>query len=122
MLPARHRLTERADFSATVRGSDARRRGSRLLVVHARVTGRTDPSGDAPARVGLVVSRAVGGSVVRNRVARRLRHQVAPLLERLPAGTDVVLRATPAAATATSAELGEAIARGLGHQYTGGGS
>lgn len=105
MLPRRHRLTERADFTATVRGS--RRRGSPFVVVHARSA--TKPGGRAPVRVGLVVSRAVGDAVTRNRVARRLRHQVAPLLPLLPAGTDLVLRATPAAADARSDQLAEAL-------------
>lgn len=65
-----------------------------------------DPSaaGRAP-RAGLVVSKAVGGSVVRSRVARRLRHQLRPLLPALPAGTRLVVRAAPAAATAPSAAL-----------------
>ena len=48
-----------------------------------------DPA-DAPPRAGLVVSRAVGGSVVRHRVARRLRHLLRPRLATpapgLPAG------------------------------------
>ncbi|MDX6197996.1 MAG: ribonuclease protein component [Actinomycetota bacterium] len=55
-----------------------------------------------PARAGLVVSKAIGGSVVRTRVARRLRHQLRPLLVELPAGTRLVVRAAPAAATAPS--------------------
>ncbi|MDT7572509.1 MAG: ribonuclease protein component [Actinomycetota bacterium] len=59
----------------------------------------------APARAGLVVCKAVGGSVVRTRVARRLRHQLRPLMTELPAGTRVVVRAAPAAATAPSAAL-----------------
>ena len=66
-----------------------------------------------PARVGLVVSRAVGGSVTRNRVKRRLRHQMAPLLDTLGPGTSVVLRALPAAADASSAELAEELRAGL---------
>jgi ribonuclease P protein component len=45
-----------------------------------------DPA-DAPPRAGLVVSRAVGGSVVRHRVARRLRHLLRPRLATLPAGS-----------------------------------
>ena len=65
------------------------------------------------ARVGLVVSGAVGGSVVRKRVSRRLRHVVAPLLSELPPDADLVLRALPAAATATSAELGKDVAGAL---------
>ena len=66
----------------------------------------TDPSVEvAPARAGLVVSKAVGGSVVRTRVSRRLRHQLRPLMTELPAGTRLVVRAAPAAATAASAAI-----------------
>jgi len=59
------------------------------------------------------VSKAVGNSVVRNRVKRRLRHQVAPHLAGLPAGTSVVLRALPAAASYSSGELAEELVAGL---------
>ena len=74
------------------------RAGRPTLVVHA-TTGAVPQS-----RVGFVVSKAVGGAVVRNRVKRRLRHLVAAEL----AGTtgssgdashDVVVRALPGAAT-----------------------
>jgi ribonuclease P protein component len=51
------------------------------------------------------VSKAVGNSVVRHRVARRLRHLMAPRLADLPAGADVVVRALPAAAQASSEAL-----------------
>ena len=56
--------------------------------------------------MGFVVSRAVGGSVVRHTVARRLRHLVRARLHRLPAGSSLVVRALPASATATSDQLG----------------
>ena len=66
------------------------------MVVHAATReGRSSTT----ARVGLVVSKAVGGSVVRSRVKRRLRHLAATELPGTPAGTDLVLRALPAAAT-----------------------
>jgi len=51
-------------------------------------------------RVGFVVSRAVGGAVVRNRVKRRLRALSRPLV--MADATQryhVVVRALPAAAT-----------------------
>ena len=68
--------------------------------------------GVAPV-AGLVVSKAVGGSVVRHRVARRLRHLLATRLPSLPTGTRLVVRAAPAAATATSADLGADLDRAL---------
>ncbi len=60
-----------------------------------------------------MVSGKVGNSVVRHRVTRRLREQVRPLLDRLPAGSDVVVRAFPAAATASSDELAASLQRAL---------
>jgi ribonuclease P protein component len=58
------------------------------------------------ARVGFVVSKAVGNSVVRHRVTRQLRHLVAGRLGTLPADCSLVVRALPAAAGASSSELG----------------
>lgn len=57
------------------------------------------PASAAPARVGFVVSRAVGGAVIRNRVKRRLRHLLAARLSILSAGSLLVVRALPAAST-----------------------
>jgi ribonuclease P protein component len=60
----------------------------------------------SPVRVGFVVSKAVGNSVVRHRVSRRLRHLVRDRLGTLAPGSTLVVRALPAAAAASSAELG----------------
>jgi ribonuclease P protein component len=73
------------------------------VVVHLR---STDARAGQPPRVGFVVSKAVGGAVVRNRVKRRLRAQMAARLDRLPTGSDLVVRANPLAAQAISADLG----------------
>ena len=58
------------------------------------------------ARAGFVVSKAVGNAVVRNKVRRRLRHLVRPLLGDLPEGSLLVVRALPKAAEAPFATLG----------------
>jgi ribonuclease P protein component len=90
------------DFTSVVRGGVRARGGS--LVVHHRAE-----LGPHPALVGLVVGKTVGGSVVRHRVSRRLRAQLAQRLDRLPAGSGTVVRALPDSAHASSAELGRSL-------------
>ena len=63
------------------------------------------PTSSATTTAGFVVSSAVGGSVVRHAVTRRLRPLVAARLARLPEGSRLVVRALPAAARADSATL-----------------
>lgn len=70
-------------------------------------------SGAEPALVGFVVSRAVGGSVQRNRVHRRLRAVLAAHLADLPVGSLTVVRALPPAAAASYDELAADVAHGL---------
>jgi ribonuclease P protein component len=105
MLPASARLTRRKEFSAVVRRGH--RVGRDLLVVHAL-------SGQAgPTRVGFVVGKAVGDSVVRHRVIRRLRHLMRARLAVVPAGTWLVVRALPPASGADSARLAAELDRAL---------
>lgn len=111
MLSAAHRLRTSREFTAVVRGG--RRAGRPLLTVHLDGGDAAGANGTEPSRAGLVVSKAVGGSVVRHRVARRLRHQLAARLPQLPAGSRLVVRAAPAAATASSADLGADLDRAL---------
>jgi ribonuclease P protein component len=68
---------------------------------------------DSKRVAGFAVSKAVGGAVVRNRVKRRLRAIVAADLSSLPAGAHVVVRALPAAATASFLELSSDVASAL---------
>src|SRR3954447_11952247 len=97
-----------SDFGAAVRRG--RRAGSRTVVVHVLA----DEDGPASPVVGFVVSKAVGGAVVRNRTKRRLRALVRPLVDRLNPGTRVVVRAQPAAALASPSMLSNDLARTLG--------
>jgi ribonuclease P protein component len=100
VLPAPARLRRRDDFTLAVRRG--RRAGRGTLVAHFLASAAPE----LPARAGFVVGRAVGNSVVRHRTVRRLRHLVAARLDRLPAGSILVVRALPPAAAADSAALG----------------
>src|SRR5690625_1167174 len=86
---SRHRLRTGDDFRAVTRG------GVRSARSHVVVRLSFLPEGGDAPRVGFVVSKKIGNAVVRNRVTRRLRAIVRPLLERLPAGSAVVIRALP---------------------------
>jgi ribonuclease P protein component len=71
--------------------------------------------GAAPSspRVGFVVGRAVGNSVVRHRVTRRLRAAAREQLHRLPSSADLVVRARPEAGAADYSALQADLAAGL---------
>lgn len=100
MLPASHRLHRSEDITRTIR--EGRKHGSRHVVVHVRQASGVKAG---PARSAFAVSKAVGNSVVRHRLTRQLRSIILPLLQHLPPGTDVVVRALPVAATAQYRQL-----------------
>lgn len=60
-------------------------------------------------RFGLSTGKRIGGAVVRNRVRRRLREALRATDPSLRPGWDVLIVARPPAATASFAELSEAL-------------
>ena len=100
------------EFDSVVRAG-FRARAGRLVVHHAPELQPARGGGGDAAVVGFVVSKAVGNSVQRHSVSRRLRAQVAGRLESLPAGSGTVVRALPGSASATSADLARDLQRAL---------
>lgn len=89
------------------------RAGSRTLMVHMHQRGDVVIQGGP--RFGLVVSKQVGNAVTRHAVSRKLRNVVLQreLVEKLGRSCDVVIRALPPAAAATSDELARDLEKAL---------
>ena len=103
MLSPKNRMRHSTEFNAVMRSGRRSGRGALGVVYLApRPTSEAEPD---PPRVGFIVSKAVGGAVVRNRVQRRLRHMMRPRLVDLPNGSLLVVRAKPNATTARAEEL-----------------
>jgi ribonuclease P protein component len=108
----RGRLSRSAEFERVYR--QGRSTANRHLVLYTF----PNPSADPP-RLGLSVSRKVGGAVQRNRVKRLLREAFSTAGQELPAGHDLVVVARPAVGelvereglTGLSASLAELIAK-----------
>jgi ribonuclease P protein component len=109
-MQRRSRLLRSGDFDRTLR--TGRRAASEYLAVFV-----SDNEVGRP-RVGFAVSRKLGNAVVRNRVRRRLRELVRPLVARAKGGRDVVIVARARAVDAEFARLRQEIemlwSKGLG--------
>jgi ribonuclease P protein component len=105
--PRRGRLSRSADFDRVFRSG--RSHAGRELVLYVFPRGEDDRP-----RLGLSVSRKVGGAVERNRIKRLLREAFALEAERLPAGTDAVVVARQDAKALAEREGLDGIRRALG--------
>jgi|SRR5215217_722429 len=95
--PQRRRLSRSAEFERVYR--QGRSKANRFLVLYVFPRAEADARGDEDEgpRLGLSVSRRVGGAVERSRVKRVLREAFWAEAERLPADSDYVVVARPEA-------------------------
>ena len=107
VLPVDARLTSSSDFARATKS------GTRVTSQHFVGYLYLSPvTNNDSAKCGLIISKSVGGSVKRHRVARKVRHAVAPALSSLPTGSLLVIRALAQESdTNVQKEIAELIAK-----------
>src|SRR3954447_2193721 len=112
--PRRRRLARSAEFERVYR--HGRSKANRFFVLYAFPR---DEGDDAGPRLGLSVSRRVGGAVDRTRVKRVLREAFWEEADRLPDGADYVVVARPEAKGLAEREGAVGVQRSLGELVDG---
>jgi ribonuclease P protein component len=102
----RGRLSRSGDFDRVFRSGRSHAGRDFVLYLFPRAS-------EDPPRLGLSVSRKVGGAVQRNRVKRLLREAFAAEVTRLPPGTDAVVIARPGAGALAEREGLEGVRAAL---------
>lgn len=91
MLPAKNRLRTSKEFAQTIKTGF--RATSNSLVLYLQPNQSSQTVGDlAEPKIGLIVNKSVGGSVVRHRVSRQLRHLISDHINVLPKNSFLVIR------------------------------
>ena len=108
--PKRGRLSRSGEFERVYR--QGRSIGNRFLVLYSFPRSSAGEAADGP-RLGVSVSRKVGGAVDRNRVKRLLREAFGALAERIPPDHDVVVVARPQVRELAEREGLEGVQRSL---------
>jgi ribonuclease P protein component len=106
----RGRLSRSGDFDRVYR--EGRSHANRFLVLYAFPRGEGEP-GDDDTRLGISVSRKVGGAVERNAVKRALREAFWSLDPEVPGRHDFVLVARPDVAGLLEREGTPGVAQAL---------
>ena len=92
MLPKKARLTTSEDFAKATKSG--LRLTSNNLVGYFYISPAVTPDENIQqsAKCGLIINKSVGGSVTRHRIARQIRHSVAPEIASLPSNSLLVIR------------------------------
>ena len=104
MLPKKARLTTSEDFAKATKSG--LRLTSSNLVGYLYISPAITPV--VSTKCGLIINKSVGGSVTRHRIARQLRHDLAPIVDTFPTNSLFVVRVLKSAPTFTD-ELSQLV-------------
>ena len=104
MLPKKARLTTSEDFAKATKSG--LRLTSSNLVGYLYISPVENHK--ASSKCGLIINKSVGGSVMRHRIARQLRHDLAPIVDTFPTNSLFVVRVLKSAPTFTD-ELSQLV-------------
>jgi len=104
VLPKKARLTTSEDFAKATKSG--LRLTSSNLVGYLYIS--PVENNVASSKCGLIINKSVGGSVMRHRIARQLRHDLAPIVDTLPTNSLFVLRVLKSAPSFTD-ELSQLV-------------
>jgi ribonuclease P protein component len=104
VLSAQNRLRSSKDFARVTKTGHRATTASLVLYLKNDQTFQREP------QIGLIVSKAIGGSVIRHSVARKLRHASRGLLPLIPQHSQLVIRVIGASKDYRS-ELEQAITK-----------
>ena len=104
-FPRSARVRKRTEF-LRLQGASKRRAGALFVVI-------TEPARQGESRLGITVSKRVGGAVVRNRVKRLIREVFRRVCSRIDPPQTVLVIGRPAAATASYADVQSELTRAL---------
>ena len=91
MLPKKARLTTSEDFAKATKSG--LRLTSENLVGYLYISpAANNANPEESTKCGLIINKSVGGSVMRHRIARQLRHDLAPKLDTFPTNSLFVVR------------------------------
>jgi ribonuclease P protein component len=92
VLPKKARLTTSEDFAKATKSG--LRLTSSNLVGYLYIQPEVNPAANSEtsSKCGLIINKSVGGSVMRHRIARQLRHDLSPIVGTLPDNSLFVVR------------------------------
>lgn len=104
MLAKTARLTESGDFARATKTGLRYSSANFVGYLYVNIVS------NEPARAGLIISKSVGGSVIRHRLARKIRHCLHDNYAQLPSGSLLVIRGLNKSATANcQIEISEVV-------------